>query len=103
MPNFVIQVPPGEHPDFVSYLAGSNSNHCFARTRWRFKTPGTLFWQYPYRTCQLMWHLRELRGARTMVVFSHFGFAVKLLARGSACCASANSLYWLLSVRLRAA
>lgn len=29
MPNFVIQVPPDEYLDFVSYLAGSNSNQLF--------------------------------------------------------------------------
>jgi glycosyltransferase involved in cell wall biosynthesis len=82
MPNFVIQVHPDEYHDFVGYLAGLQFQPIVLHAPgWRFKTPGRLIWQYAYGTCQLVGHLRRLRAARTVVVFSHFAFAVKLLAR----------------------
>jgi glycosyltransferase involved in cell wall biosynthesis len=82
MPNFVIQVHPGEYHDFVGYLADLRFQPIVLHApAWRFKTPGKLLWQYVYGTCQLLWHLPEIRAARTIVVFSHFAFAVKLLSR----------------------
>jgi len=82
MPNFVIQVHPEEYHDFVSYLTGLEFQRIVLRTpAWRFKTAPRLIWQYVFGACQLLGRMQSLRNARTLVVFSHFAFVVKAMAR----------------------
>lgn len=82
MPDFVIQVHPEEYHDFVDYLTGLRFERVVLHApAWRFKTPGRLLWQYAQAARQLLRQLRTLKAARTLVIFSHFGFIVKILAR----------------------
>jgi len=82
MPNFVIQVHPEEYHDFVNYLADLEFRRIVLHAPgWRFKTTARLIWQYGCGACQLLARLRSMRRARTVIVFSHFAFVVKAMAR----------------------
>ncbi len=82
MRDFVIQLCPEEYHDFVRYLRAIDFQPIVLRTAARqFHTVRQILWQYGWGCLQLLGHLRELRAARTLVVFSHFALLVKLAAR----------------------
>ena len=82
MDNVVIQLHAGEYHDFVRYLIAMDFRRVVLDTPpWRFKTLGQLLRQYTSGLLQLLVHLRSVRGLGTVIVFSHFAFVVKLLAR----------------------
>ena len=82
MDNVVIQLHAGEYHDFVRYLIAMDFRRVVLDTPpWRFKTVGQLLRQYTSGLLQLLVHLRSVRGLGTVIVFSHFAFVVKLLAR----------------------
>ena len=82
MDNVVIQLHAGESHDFVRYLIAMDFRRVVLDTPpWRFKTVGQLLRQYTSGLLQLLVHLRSVRGLGTVIVFSHFAFVVKLLAR----------------------
>jgi glycosyltransferase involved in cell wall biosynthesis len=82
MRDFVIQLCPEEYHDFVRYLRAIDFQPIVLRTAARqFHTMRQILWQYGWGCLQLLVHLRELRAARTLVVFSHFALLVKLAAR----------------------
>jgi glycosyltransferase involved in cell wall biosynthesis len=82
MRDFVIQLHASEYHDFVGYLTGMQFQRIVLNApALRFKTARQLLRVYFSGACQLLQHLRSLTNARTVVVFSHFAFVVKLLAR----------------------
>ena len=82
MHNVVIQLHAGEYHDFVRYLVAMDFRPVVLATPpRRFKTLGQLLRQYISGLLQLVVRLRSVRGVRTVIVFSHFAFVVKLLAR----------------------
>ena len=82
MQDVVIQLHAREYHDFARYLTALNFRPIVLDTpRRRFHTAVQLLLQYVYGLRQLLHHLPSLRRLRTVVVFSHFAFVVKLLAR----------------------
>jgi len=82
MRDVVIQLHAGEYHDSARYLAALNFRAIVLDTpRRRFHTAAQLLLQYLCGLGQLLPHLWSLRGLPTVVVFSHFAFVVKLLAR----------------------
>lgn len=82
MRDFVIQLHRDEYHDFVRYLKALDFRTIVLHTPpRRFKTWGQILRQYGSGLCELVWRHHELRDARTVVVFSHFAFVVKLVAR----------------------
>jgi glycosyltransferase involved in cell wall biosynthesis len=82
MSNFVIQLHRSEYHDFVGYLTGMRFERIVLNVpAVRFKTALQLTRLYVSGACRLLKHLGTLREADTLVVFSHFAFVVKLLAR----------------------
>ena len=82
MQDVVIQLHAREYHDFARYLSALNFRTIVLDTpRRRFHTAVQLFLQYVCGLRQLLPHLSSLRGMRTVVVFSHFAFVVKLMAR----------------------
>lgn len=82
MNNFVIQSHPAEYHDFVAYLDGIDFRRIVLHAPGlRFKGTGQMLWECFCGARQLLHHLNSLKGAQTVIVFSHFAFVVKLLAR----------------------
>jgi glycosyltransferase involved in cell wall biosynthesis len=82
MGNFAIQLHRSEYHDFVGYLTGIRFERIVLNLpAVRFKTALQLTRLYFSGACLLLKHLGTLRGAGTLVVFSHFAFVVKLFAR----------------------
>jgi glycosyltransferase involved in cell wall biosynthesis len=82
MRDVVIQLHVSEYHDFVRYLVAMGFRRVVLDTpQRRFKTLGQLLRQYTSGLLQLLIRLRSVRGVGTVIVFSHFAFAVKLLAR----------------------
>jgi hypothetical protein len=82
MRDVVIQLHAREYHDFARYLSALNFRAIVLHTpRRRFHTALQLLPQYVRGLRQLLRHLSSLRGMRTVVVFSHFAFVVKLMAR----------------------
>lgn len=82
MQDVVIQLHAREYHDFARYLTGLNFRAIVLETpQRRFHTATQLLLQYLCGLRQLFPYLQSLRRTRTVVVFSHFAFAVKLLAR----------------------
>jgi hypothetical protein len=80
--NFVIQSHPAEYHDFVRYLDGIEFRRIVLHAPGlRFKGTRQILWECFCGGRQLLRHLHSLRGAETVVAFSHFAFVVKLLAR----------------------
>ena len=80
--NFVIQSHPAEYHDFVRYLDGIEFRRIVLHAPGlRFKGTRQILWECFCGGRQLLRHLDSLRGAQTVVAFSHFAFVVKLLAR----------------------
>jgi glycosyltransferase involved in cell wall biosynthesis len=80
--NFVIQSHPAEYHDFVRYLDGIEFRRIVLHAPGlRFKGTRQILWECFCGGWQLLRHLDSLRGAQTVVAFSHFAFVVKLLAR----------------------
>ena len=81
MPDFVIQLHADEYHDFARYLRAMDYRPIVLRTSGRrFHSVVQILGQYAFGCIQLIARLRELREARTLVVFSHFALVVKLLA-----------------------
>ena len=82
MQDVVIQLHAREYHDFARYLTALNFRAIvFDTPRQRFHTVEQLLLQYLSGLRQLVPYLYSLRPMRTVVVFSHFAFVVKLLAR----------------------
>jgi len=82
MPDFVIQLHAEEYHDFARYLRAMDYRPIVLRTSGRrFHSVVQILGQYAFGCLQLIARLRELREARTLLVFSHFALVVKLLAR----------------------
>jgi glycosyltransferase involved in cell wall biosynthesis len=82
MQDVVIQLHEREYHDFARYLTALNFRAIVLDTpRRRFHTALQLLLQYLCGLGELLPHLPSMRGVRTVVVFSHFAFVVKLLAR----------------------
>jgi glycosyltransferase involved in cell wall biosynthesis len=82
MTDFVIQLHAGEYHDFARYLTTMQFQRIDLNApALRFKTARQLLLVYFCGAYQLLQHLRSFESARTVVVFSHFAFVVKLLAR----------------------
>jgi glycosyltransferase involved in cell wall biosynthesis len=80
--NFVIQSHPAEYHDVVRYLDGIEFRRIVLHAPGlRFKGTRQILWECFCGGQQLLRHLHSLRGAQTVVAFSHFAFVVKLLAR----------------------
>jgi glycosyltransferase involved in cell wall biosynthesis len=80
--NFVIQIHAAEYHDFVGYLEGMQFQRIVLHVPpLRFKSARQILWLYFCAAMQLLRHCHTLRTAETVVVFSHFAFVVKLLAR----------------------
>jgi hypothetical protein len=82
MSNVVIQLHPTEYHDFVHYLDEIEFRRIVLHAPGtRFKAAPRMLWECFCGAWQLLGHLGSLRTAETVVVFSHFAFVVKLLAR----------------------
>jgi len=82
MSNVVIQMHPAEYHDFVHYLDGIEFRRIVLHAPGaRFKTTPRMLWECFCGAWQLLGHLDSLQTAQTVVVFSHFAFVVKILAR----------------------
>ncbi len=80
--NVVIQLHPTEYHDFVHYLDEIEFRRIVLNAPGaRFKATPRMLWECFCGAWQLLWRLDSLRTAETVVVFSHFAFVVKLLAR----------------------
>jgi len=80
--NVVIQLHPAEYHDFVHYLDGIEFRRIVLNAPGaRFHSALRMLWECICGGRRLLWRLDSLRTAQTVVVFSHFAFVVKLLAR----------------------
>jgi glycosyltransferase involved in cell wall biosynthesis len=80
--NVVIQLHSGEYHDFVHYLDGIEFRRLVLNGPGaRFHTAPGMLWECICGGCRLLGQLGSLRSAQTVVVFSHFAFVVKVLAR----------------------
>jgi glycosyltransferase involved in cell wall biosynthesis len=82
MRNYVLQLYRSEYHDFVAYLEKIRFQRIVLNVpAVRFKSARQLAGLYLRGGWRLLWQLRQLREAQTLVVFSHFAFLVKLFAR----------------------
>ena len=82
MSNFVIQLRRSEYHDFVGYLTGIRFERIVLNVlAVRVKSALQLTRLYLSGACRLLKHLGTWRETETLVVFSHFAFVVKFLAR----------------------
>ncbi len=82
MRDIVIQLRTGEYGDFVSFLQEQGFEQILLNVPGaRFMSKPQLFWQYLRGIVRLAGCARRLQGARHLVVFGHFAYLVKLLAR----------------------
>ncbi len=80
--NFVIQSHRAEYHDFADYLDGLEFRRIVLHTPgMRFKGTWQILWECLCGACQLLPHLKALKDAQKVVVFSHFALVVKLFAR----------------------
>jgi len=82
MRNFVVQLNAGEYGDFVSFLDDLDFERVVLKVPGaRFMTKAQLLWQYVLGILCLARRWRQLRRIDNLVVFGHFAYAVKFLAR----------------------
>jgi glycosyltransferase involved in cell wall biosynthesis len=82
MPNLVIQLHAGEYQDFVARMEETGFERLVLGAKGgRFMSKRQLLLQYLSGTFRLLLAARKLRNLDTVIVFGHFAYAVKLLAR----------------------
>jgi len=82
MRSVVVHLNAAEYRDFVSFLDDLDFERIVLNVPGaRFMTKVQLFWQYVRGMLRLVARWRRLRQIDNLVVFGHFAYVVKLLAR----------------------